>query len=344
MRKEIFYMVTLNPEYDLLVIGGGPTGLTAAMTAESEGLNTLVTDAAGQFGGQAGTSSFIENYPGFPQGITGEELTSLLLDQGLKFNTEYLGHWRAESIERSANGLITRDDGESILARTVLLATGVQYRPLRVPNLAAYLGRGVTYGSPRLSDKYEGKRLCVIGGANSAGQASMHLSEQAECTVDMLVRAKSLSDKMSKYLVDRIVGTEKIRVHTGTEVTSVDGDGKLREMTVRTGDDVRTIEVDELFILIGAVPKTGWLPEIVVKDERGYVKSGSDIDEVARSKFLAENGRAPLPHETSMSGLFVAGDVRCGTTKRVVTSAADGVGAISDIHRYLEIQASKTPQ
>jgi thioredoxin reductase (NADPH) len=335
-------MATRDLEYDLLVIGGGPAGLTAAMTAESEGINTLVVDAGEKFGGQAGTSSLIENYPGFPEGLSGEELTARILDQALRYNTEFLAPWRAQSVEKTDGGLVVRDDEETVLARSVLLAAGVHYRPLRgVPNLAAYLGRGVKYGSPERSHSFQGKKLCVIGGANSAGQAAMHLSQQVDCEVNMFVRSNSLSDKMSSYLVKRIVAQpDVISVHTQTEVVGVDGDGRLKEVTVKTGDKVRTMEVDELFILIGAVPKTAWLPKEVARDEHKYIKSGSDIDEATRHGFIESNGRPPLAFETSMKGLFVAGDVRCGSTKRVVAAAAEGALAVANLHRYFEMEES----
>lgn len=327
--------MTRDERYDLIIVGGGPAGLSAAINAESERINTLVLDSANQLGGQAGTSSLIENYPGFPGGVSGKRLTSLMIDQALQFNTEFIAPWRAEKIELVEDGLVVHDDTESILARTVLVSAGVEYRRLVVPNLAAYLGRGVTYGSPKLGDTYENKSLFVVGGANSAGQAAMHLSQFSKCEVGLVVRGSSIEEKMSSYLSDRITSTPNIRVYTETEIASVDGDGRLKEITVQSNEQQQTLLADELFVLIGAAPKTGWLPVEVQKDDYGFVKAGGDIGEEARHEFLEAHQRTPLVHETSVPGLFVAGDVRCGTTKRVASAVGDGATVVPDLHRYL---------
>lgn len=321
--------------YDLIIVGAGPAGLSAAINAESERVNTLVLDAADQLGGQAGTSSLIENYPGFPQGVSGKTLASLMIDQALKFETEFLGPWRAAGIEGVDGGLLVRDDTEAVLGRAVLICSGVDYRRLIVPNIAAYLGRGVSYGSPNLSRQFSGKKLYVVGGANSAGQAAKHLSSFTDCEVNLIVRGNSIDEKMSAYLVDRIMTTPNIKVHTNTTVTGVDGDGMLKEISLKSGELEKNFPADEIFILIGAAPRTGWLPGIIERDNLGFIRAGVDLGEVAQHTFIDSYHRVPLPHETCMAGLFVAGDVRCGTTKRVASAVGDGANSIPDIHRYL---------
>lgn len=324
--------------YDLIIVGGGPAGLSAAINAESESLNTLVLDAAPQLGGQAGTSSLIENYPGFPEGVSGRRLTSLMIDQALRFSTEFMAPMRAEEIEATDEGLAVREDSEVVLGRTVLISSGVEYRRLIVPNLAAYSGRGVTYGSPRVTDDYCDRTVYVVGGANSAGQAAMHLASFSGCQVHMLVRGKSIEEKMSSYLSERISSTPNIEVLTESEVVSVDGDGHLKELTVQKSGEAVTLPADDLFVLIGAVPKTGWLPDGVARDASGFVLAGGDVEGEARRAFKELHGRAPLTHETSMPGLFVAGDVRSGTTKRVASAVGDGATTVPDLHKYIALQ------
>lgn len=322
--------------YDLIVVGGGPAGLSAAINAESEGIDTMVIDSAHKLGGQAGTSSLIENYAGFPKGVSGRKLTSLMIDQALNFNTEFLAPWRAENIQPTDEGLVVRDGSEQLLGRAVLLSAGVEYRRLVVPNLAAYLGRGVSYGSPRTDDNFESKEAYVVGGANSAGQAAMHLAKFNGCSVKILVRGKDIESSMSAYLSERIHEKDNIEVLTQTEVTSVDGDGHLKEINIRTPKGERTVSADELFVMIGATPKTEWLPDDVQRDKTGFINAGADIDGEERERFVEENQRSPLTHETALTGLFAAGDIRYGTKKRVASAVGDGATAIPDIHRYLE--------
>jgi thioredoxin reductase (NADPH) len=329
-------MATIRDRYDLIVVGSGPAGLSGAINAESEGIDTLVLDAGDRPGGQAGTSTCIENYPGFPGGVTGQRLMSSMVDQALGFTTEFLAPVQAEGITPTGEGYAVTDDRDTFLGSAVLLGTGVQYRRLKVPNLAAYLGRGVHYGSPRLSEEYEGKELLVVGGANSAGQAAMHLSKFTECAVHMVVRGQGLSVGMSEYLSDRIDQTPNVQVHTETEVVGVDGDGRLKEVMLKHGDRVNRVPADELFILIGAQPKTTWLPDAITTDKIGFVQTGGDIPAEARDAFYEATGRQPFAHETGMPGIFVAGDVRFGTTKRVAAAVGDGATAIPELHRYLQ--------
>lgn len=320
---------------DLIIIGAGPAGLSAAITAESERLDTLVLDAGERLGGQAGTSSFIENYPGFPHGISGAGLMSKFIDQALRFTTDFVGPTRAEGIERVDDGLEVRtDDGVSYLGETVLIASGVRYRTLRAHNLTAYLGRGATYGSPDLSVSYDDKKVLVIGGANSAGQAAHHLSTFNGCDVKMFVRGDSIEKGMSGYLVDKIYDQPNIDVHTGTSLQCIEGDGRVQKAHyIENGQDM-TCDVDEIFVMIGAAPSTLWLPEFA-KDERGFIVAGTDHNIESTQEFMERTGgRKPLTHETSMPGVFTAGDIRSGTDKRVALAAGDGAGVVPDIHRY----------
>ena len=321
--------------HDLVVVGAGPAGLSAAINAESERIDTLVLESNNRLGGQAVTSTRIENYPGFPEGVTGEELMGRMIDQALKFTTEFMAPLRAERLERTGDGILVHsDEGETFLGRSVLISCGVEYRRLRARNFAAYLGRGAMYGSPNISVPYENKRIVVVGGANSAGQAALHLSRA--CEVHLLVRGKGVEDKMSAYLADRIVDNNNVHVHTETEVTAVDGDGRLKKVTVKHGDTLQDMDADELFVLIGAEPKTHWLPEGITRDKAGFVVAGSDLPAEAREQFADQSsGRQPFAHETSMPGLFVAGDGRSSTIKRVASAVGDGAGVIPELHRYL---------
>lgn len=324
--------------FHMVIVGAGPAGLSAAINAESERLDTVVLDGRDRLGGQAGTSSLIENLPGFPDGITGEDLTARMIAQALKFQTEFRAPVQVESITTAEEGIIVSDDTENFLGRTALVCCGVEYRRLNARNLAAYLGRGVHYGTPNIRAVYEDKKIFVVGGANSAGQTAMHLSKFTGCKVHMLVRGESIEDKMSGYLVDRVAANSNIQVHTQTEVVGVDGDGHLRKVIFETDGVEQEMPADELFVLIGATPKTNWLPDRVARDADGFIKAGSDIPADVRAEFVDLTGRQPFGHETSVPGLFVAGDVRCGTTKRVAGAVGDGAIVVPEVHRYLSIK------
>jgi len=325
-----------SPEiYDLVVVGAGPAGVAAAIGAESERLNTIVLEGKSRLGGQAGTSSLIENYPGFPGGISGPDLMGRMIDQAVVFDTDFMAPVRVEKIERTDEGIVVCDDTDRYIGRSVLLSCGVDYRRLKARNLAAYLGRGVNYGSPYVGAQYDSKKMFVIGGANSAGQAAMHLSQFAGCSVELLVRGPTIEDKMSGYLVDRIANTSNINVSTQTEVIGVNGNGHLGEITVVTDGTEHVLPADEMFIMIGAEPRTKWLPEEVLRDKFGFISTGTDLPMEARQKFREQCGRPPFSHETSMYGVFAAGDVRQGTVKRVGYAVGDGSGFVSELHQYL---------
>lgn len=332
----------INPErHDLVIVGAGPAGVSAAATAESERIDTLLLDSSMKIGGQAGTSSFIENYMGFPEGISGDRLMGLMIDQALRFNTEFIAPVRVKDIERTDEGIVAvTDDAETFLGQAVLLSMGVEYRLLRARNLAAYLGRGANYGSPNQSNTYENKNVLVVGGANSAGQAAFHLSEFDACEVHMAIRGGSIEDKMSGYLVDKVKDRKNISVHTNTELTALNGNGHLERVTLKTDDSVDELEIDEVFILIGSVPKTAWLPEQIARDDQGFIIAGTDISADVRSQFMEETGnRPPFANETSMPGVFVAGDVRCGTAKRVALAVGDGASVIPQLHRLRALES-----
>ncbi len=323
---------------DLIIIGAGPAGLNAAITSESEGLNTLVVDAADYPGGQAAKSTRIENYGGFPGGVSGSELMGKMVDQALGFSTTFIGPCRVQELEATNEGIVVRDDTEEFLGRSVLLATGVDYKRLVVRNLFAYLGRGIHYGTPSLEEERPKGDLYVVGGANSAGQAAVYLSESEACKVNLLIRGDDIRKSMSEYLVERLEKADNVTIHTNTQVVGVDGNGSLDTLVLKKTESPEPTEVtvpaNRLFIFIGAEPKTAWLRNIVDVDPKGFVVTGRDLPDGSRDAFQDETGRLPFEHETRMPGVFAAGDIRCGTAKRVAAAAGDGVVAVNELHRY----------
>ncbi len=323
-------------EYDLLILGAGPAGLTAAAYAASEGQRTLVIEIHAP-GGQAGTSSRIENYPGFPDGVSGEELAANSYRQALRLGAEFLIGVFVRHSRPQEDGSVELEfsSGPTIRVRSALIATGVVYRRLDIPELEDLIGRGVRYGSPPGgADRYAERRVVVVGGANSAGQAALHLAEHA-ASVSMLVRGESLTRSMSRYLVDRIERHDRITVSTNTEVVGGEGGDELTGLTVRGPDGNRRLAADELFVLIGAAPVTAGVENWLRCDERGYFMTGPDLlDGSARDWWPLE--RDPLFLETSQPGVFVAGDVRHGSIKRVASAVGEGAMAASLVHSYLD--------
>ena len=325
--------VPTNPSgtrYDLTVIGGGPAGLTAAMYGASEGLTTLLLEREA-IGGQAGTTSMIRNYLGFSRGISGRELASRAVEQALFMGAEIVLIRSGVDLEvHSGDLLVTLADGSLARSETVVIATGVTYRRLDVPRLDELLGAGVFYGAAVTeAAALKGQRTFVVGGANSAGQAAVHLARFAS-HVTLLVRGPSLSASMSAYLIHEMDRASNISVWLNATVTGVHGRGRLEAISVRdsaTGRE-QTESANGLFVLIGAHPHSDWLADVIERDSQGFLLTDSDLAHWPLD-------RPPLPQETSVPGVFAAGDVRHGSVKRVASAVGEGASAIQQVHRYL---------
>jgi thioredoxin reductase (NADPH) len=324
--------------YDLIVIGGGPAGLGAAVYGASEGLRTVLIERTAT-GGQAGQSSRIENYLGFPDGVSGAQLTDRARRQAAKFGAELLTAREVTGLEVNGSARTVRfGDGTSIDAHTVILATGVAYRQLAVPGMDELTGRGVFYGSALTeATSCAGSDIYIVGGANSAGQAAVHLARSTR-SVTMLVRGSSLETSMSHYLIQQVDANPVIRVRTGTEVVQAHGDGRLQQLTLRDSKTgaTETVDTQWLFIFIGAAPLTGWLEGVVQRDERGFVLAGPDLQANGERPRGWPLDRPPYHLETSVPGVFVAGDARAESAKRVASAVGEGAMAVLLVHRYLE--------
>ena len=324
--------------YDLIVIGGGPAGLGAAVYGGSEGLRTVLIERRAT-GGQAGTSSRIENYLGFPDGVSGEQLTERARRQALKFEVELLTARDVVGLEERGNAKVVRfDDGSEIAGHTVILATGVSYRMLDAPGLSELSGRGVFYGAATTEGPAcRSQDVYIVGGANSAGQAAMYFARYAERVV-LLVRGKSLDSSMSRYLIDQIDRVPNIDVHTCTEVVEGAGGEHLETLTLRNNatGDAETVQASWLFVFIGAAPRTDWLDGCLDRDSRGFVLTGPDLVVDGRRPAGWTLDRDPYHLEASVPGVFVAGDVRADSVKRVASAVGEGAMAVTLVHRYLE--------
>jgi thioredoxin reductase (NADPH) len=324
--------------YDLIVIGGGPAGLGAAVYGASEGLRTVLVERTAT-GGQAGQSSRIENYLGFPDGVSGAQLTDRARRQATKFGAEVLTTRDVIGLEvkGSARG-VRFADGTSINAHTIILATGVSYRQLNAPGLADFTGRGVYYGSALTeATACLGQDIYIVGGANSAGQAAVYLARHAK-SVTILVRSPGLEKSMSYYLIRQIAEIGNISVRTCTEVIEASGEDHLEKLTLRDNASGRTETVDAqmLFLFIGAAPLTDWLDGVVVRDPGGFVVAGPDLSVSGERPRGWELDRMPYHLETSVPGVFVAGDARSESAKRVASAVGEGALAVMLVHRYLE--------
>jgi thioredoxin reductase (NADPH) len=320
-------------DFDLVIVGAGPAGLSAAVYGASEGFDTLVIERE-SIGGQAGASSLIRNYPGFSRGVSGAELGQRTYQQAWVFGTEFLMMQEASGLEeRDGRFAVSTSDGDEVSARAVILAMGVAYRRLDVPGLDEFAGAGVFYGaSSSDAQALEGKRAFVVGGGNSAGQAAMHLSRYAD-RVTIVIRSGGLEKTMSSYLRVAIDAADNIELLTETQVVGVSGDTRLRELTLQGvgSDEQRSMPADGLFILIGARPHTDWLPDSIACDSWGFVLTGDQV--VDEGAWPLE--RTPLMLETSLPGVFAAGDVRHRSIKRVAAAVGQGAAAVQQIHDHL---------
>jgi len=324
--------------YDLIVIGGGPAGLGAAVYGASEGLRTVLVERLAT-GGQAGQSSRIENYLGFPDGVSGAQLTDRARRQASKFGAEVLTTREVVRLEVCGSARrVTFADGSSIDGHTVILATGVSYRRLDAPGMDDLTGRGIYYGSALTeANACLGQDIYVVGGANSAGQAAVYLARHAK-SVTILVRGPSLEKSMSYYLIRQIADIPNIKVQTCTEVIEAGGEDHLERLTLRSTATGATesVEAQLLFLFIGAAPLTDWLDDAVIRDERGFVVAGPDLSEGGERPRGWDLDRLPYHLETSVPGVFVAGDARSESAKRVASAVGEGALAVMLVHRYLE--------
>ncbi len=327
-------VIPADADFDLVIVGAGPAGLSAAVYGASEGFNTLVVDQGG-IGGQATSSSLIRNYLGFARGVSGRRLAREAHEQAWVFGANFAFMQHVSNLRRDDAGLaVTLADTGCVRGRAVLLATGAAYQRIGIPALEALNGAGVFYGGTASeAPAMAGREAFVLGGANSAGQAALHLARFA-ARVTLLVRADSLEAGMSQYLVRQVEATPRIVVRLGTEVVGGGGGGRLERLVLRdraTGAD-ETVAADGLFLMIGARPRTDWLPSGIVRDDRGFVVTGADLGDDA----MWPLDRRPFALETSMPGVFAAGDARSGSVKRVASAVGEGSVAVQLLHQFFE--------
>jgi thioredoxin reductase (NADPH) len=324
--------------YDLVIIGGGPAGLGAAVYGASEGLKTVLVERKAT-GGQAGQSSRIENYLGFPDGVSGAQLTDRARRQAQKFGAEVLTARDVTGLEvRGSSRVVTFGDGTEIKAHSIVLSTGVAYRALDAAGVHELTGRGVYYGSASTeAPDCQDKPIYIVGGANSAGQAAVFFSRYA-ATVTLVVRGASLRSSMSHYLIEQIEAIENVTVRTSTVVEKAHGDEHLESLSLHCSDSGVTeqVEASHLFVFIGAAPRTDWLGDAVMRDDHGFVCTGPDLLVEGRRPRGWMLDRDPLYLESSVPGVFVAGDVRAQSVKRVASAVGEGAMAVTLVHRYLE--------
>jgi len=324
--------------YDVLIIGGGPAGLAASVYGSCEGLKTILIEKSNP-GGQASSSARIENYLGFPKGLSGADLTRRAITQTLRFGTEILTPKTVQNIRLKDGYKITEmTDGSEIHSKTVIIATGVEYTKLEIPGLEKFNGAGVYYGSASVeAHACKGEFVYIVGGGNSACQAAMHISKFAK-EVIIVIRRDSITKTAANYLIENISQTPNIRVQTSTEVVSVDGEKVLEKITLKdstTGEE-KTVPAKALFIYIGAKPGTAWLKDIVLKDEKGFIITGNELVKEKSFNNFWKLERKPLLPETSVPGIFASGDVRSTALTGISSAVGEGAMAIRFVRKYLE--------
>jgi len=343
--QQVADCLGLNPKIDrtavcdLVIVGAGPAGLGAAVYAASEGLNVVMIEGNAP-GGQAGTSSRIENYLGFPLGISGQELAARAYDQAQKFGTKILIARKVARLDCSTKPYrvqCSEATGDPLLTRAIIIASGVEYRRLAVENLSRFEGAGVYYAAtPMEAQLCADEEIAVVGGANSAGQAAMFLAQTAK-RVHMLIRGDGLAQTMSRYLISRIEAHPRVELHTRTEIVGLEGNGHLEQVAWRTGrtGPVEKQNIRHVFTMTGAEPSTKWLAGCLALDQKGFIKTGAALtpDDLATAKWPLR--RAPHLLETSLPGVFAVGDVRSGSTKRVASAVGEGSIAVASVHQIL---------
>jgi len=321
---------------DLIIAGAGPSGLAAAVYAASEGLDVLVIETAAP-GGQAGSSSKIENYLGFPTGVSGQELAARAITQAEKFGAKMMVAHSVARLDCAKRPYeVVLDNGNKLAARAVVIATGAQYNKPPIANLERFEGQGIYYGATYMESQLcEGEEIIVVGGGNSAGQAAVFLSQTAG-KVHMMVRSPQLSDTMSRYLIQRIEENPKIEVHYGTQIFALEGETHLEQVTCQEKSTGKTLvhDIRHIFIMAGASPRTEWLRGCIALDNKGFILTGRDLDAVAEAPNWTL-GRPPQMLETSLPGVFAVGDVRSGNVKRVASAVGEGAIAIHLVHHAL---------
>jgi thioredoxin reductase (NADPH) len=320
--------------FDLVIVGGGPAGLAAAVYGASEGLETLGIEQSAP-GGQAGTSSRIENYLGFPLGISGQELTQRALVQAEKFGARLTAPCSAVSLREDAGHLIIGlGDGTEVAGRAVIAATGARYRRLDALHLEDFEPTSVYYAATESElRECRGSPVVVVGGGNSAGQAAMFLAQS--CPVTIIIRGEDLGKNMSRYLVERIEADQRIMVRSNTRILELEGDVQLQAIRVADREGETTVPVSALFSFIGAEPNSGWLSSCAALDDDGFVLTDRDLTDEQLGDRWATLARRPLPYETNRPGLFAVGDLRSGSTKRVAGAVGEGSAAVRSAHEYL---------
>lgn len=325
--------------YDLVIVGAGPAGLAAAVYGASEGLRTLVLDRQGP-GGQAGASSRIENYLGFPSGVSGSDLTRRALTQAQRLGAEFLAPLEATGVSIDAGYKhLTLADGRELVTRTLLAATGMVYREHPASGIVQFTGAGVYYGAATAeAPAFKDRRVLVIGGGNSAGQAAMYLAHYAR-EVHIVVRRDALGYTMSRYLIDQIEKTANIQLRTQIEIERVEGDGHVERVVLKSMENGRCVmeDADALFIYIGTRPQSDWLPSTVLRDAKGFVLTGRDLIAAEPYGRMWKELREPLPLETSVPGVFAAGDVRASAMNRVASAVGEGAMMVHVAHEYLAL-------